>query len=557
MKKYQFALAALAPLVVMGCQGTIPDSGAASGGQGRGGAGDDDDGTSVVDPPSACAQGPSVGPNRWRRLTAAQYQRSVEDLLGLKADTTAFLSDSRTGPFKANALLPAQEGDVGAYNTAAQKLSQLAVADAPKLLDCDTNADGEDACAKRFIESFASRAFRRPLQAGEQESLQRVYQAGKEDSFALGIRMVVETVLQSPSFLYLVEKGEPAEDGLRKLTGYEVASRLSYVLSGTMPDAELMEAARDGNLSDAEGIRTQAKRLMAQPSFMKAASDFHIQLLGIDGLEDQSLISKGDGKFAEFDGAMRTSMVSEADRFVTYVLTKGEGSVKELLTAPYVFPDSKLKAVYGDDVALDEDGRAQVQDGSRHGLLTLAGVMSAHPHVPTPWGAVSRGNLVRKQFLCEEVPPPQIAVNFAMPANINELSPRERLRVHQEDPSCKGCHELMDNIGFGFENYDLLGRFRDKDDRGETVDASGELVGLDDGAFANAGEMSQKLAASAQVRNCLGKQWFRFALGRDPEEADVCTEQTLGKVLAEGNGNIERTVLSLVSSAAFRFNRGE
>lgn len=423
------------------------------------------------------------------------------------------------------------------------------------LLRCDTKAMGEDKCATQFIKSFGARAYRRPLTTDEEGAFAAVYNAGKEENFAAGIRLVVQAMLSSPSFLYLVEKGTPDENNLRKLTGYEVASRLSYVLTGTMPDADLFSAARAGDLDSVDGVRGYAKKLLNTDKFLKVAQEFHIELLGVDQITSDE-VSKAD-KFPAFDDATRKAMLDEPRNFINYVMTKGDGSIEELLSAPYVFPGN-LSKIYGDKVKADSDGRAEITDGSRKGLLTLAGVQAVHPKQLSSHAAVNRGHLVRRDLLCETVPPPKEAVDFTPPPNAKDLTAQELLREHQKNPTCKACHRLMDSIGFGFESYDQAGAYRTKDEGGHTIDASGEIVDLaSDGKFANAAGMADILAKAPEVRACVSTQWLRFALGRDPEEDDACSLQSLTASFSAGKGNIKDAVLSLVSSDAFRFNRGE
>lgn len=552
------------------CQGTIngkahlgPDGEGGQGGEG----GTDTPGTAgrpvgtggLGGASLACNDGPQVGTATWRRLTRSQYQATVEDLLGRKPDLKGFLPDTTTGPFGTNASLPAQEGDITTYATSAESLAAQAVTNLAALLNCDTQARGQDVCASEFISTFVARAYRRPLTSAETAAFAKVYAVGKEESFAMGIRLVIEAALESPSFLYVVEQGEPHGSGLRKLTNYEVASRLSYVLQGTMPDAQLFAAAKEGRLATAEGIRGQAERLLNTDKFIASASRFHTQLLGMETLTMPGVVTRDAEKYADFTDAMRAAMVGEPSRFVAYVLNKGEGSVEELLSAPYVFPTAPLGKIYGDQASPDEDGRAEIKDGSRMGLLTLAGVQASHPLVPTHYGAVIRGHMVRRDLLCDPVPPPTQAVKFEAPPNADMLTQQELLRVHQENPTCKGCHELMDPIGFAFERYDLIGRVRSKGTDGSPIDTSGVVANLegDDGVFDDTQGMIRKLAAAPEVRSCLATQWFRYTLAREPEEEDACSLSLLKAALGQGKGNVREAILSLVSSDAFRFRRGE
>lgn len=554
------ALVAGLPSAV-GCTGTVAgdttgmeaggnDSPGGSGGE----TGSTDPGTKAPPPVSACKGEPSVGAGPWRRLTAAQYSNTVRDLFGTAPDVASFLADSRTGQFTTNAGLPVEELDVDGYATVADATAKKLVQNVQAVVNCNTATTGEDQCAAQFIKDLGGRAYRRPLTAEEETRLKALYAVGKAESYATGIRVVVEALLQSPHFLYMVEPSSDSSKKLRSLTGYEIATRLSYLLTGSMPDAELFMAARSGTLSTVAGIKASAERLMTLPKFVAQVGNFYTELLSVDTVTQNQIVTKPAAK--NFDAALRATMVDEPRRFVDYVMTKGSGSIEELLTANYVLPTGGLVRTYGNP-KIDADGRAVMTDGSRSGLLTLASTQSVHPRIPTPSAAVNRGYMVRHEFLCETIPPPPGNVDFTPPPNAAELSAQQLLREHQTNPTCKGCHSLMDSIGFGFENYDLLGGYRTKDDRGNALDSSGEVTGLQgDGKFSNVREMTQKLAASPQVRACMATQWFRYALAREPADQDACTAQLLTEALSKGKGVLKDGLLALVVSDSFRF-KGE
>ena len=509
---------------------------------------------------SACGGTPKAAVGQWRRLTTTQYANTVRDLLGQVPSVSSFLTDSRTGPFKTNSSSPVQENEVGNYLESAATVATKAVTNMGGLLGgCNPSVTGgEDKCSAQFIKDFGARAFRRPLLPDEETALTVVYKLGKEESFATGIRMVIQAALQSPSFLYLVETGRSDPSGLRKLDGYEVASRLSYTLTGSMPSAELFAAAREGKLDSSSGVRTAAEKLLSSPNFVSQAAAFNAELIGIEDLADTSLVAKAP-KFANaFDVPMRAAMIEESRKFVEYVMNKGSGTVEELLSANYVFPTGPLAKVYGPNAKPDGDGRAVITDGTRKGLLTLAANLAVHPKQYSPSAAVNRGHLVRREFLCETVPPPSEAVDFTPPPGAEKMTAQELLREHQKNPTCFACHRLMDSIGFAMESYDALGAHRTKDDAGKSIDPSGEVVDLaGDGRFKNAGELAEILSRSPEVRTCMSTQWFRFALGRDPDEADACTQEQVKKAFTEGKGDIKQAILSLVASDSFRLNGGQ
>lgn len=539
------------------CSGSVSGPGSGNGGQddGEGGEGG---GSLPPEVAEACSDQPNVGPSKWRRLSTTQYKNAVTDLLGVAPDTKGFLFDSTTGPFATNTTLNPQDVDIAQYASAAEALAAKATADVNKLIDCDPRTQTEDACANRFIDNFATRAFRRPIESTEQSRLRELYKLGKAQSFTDGIRLVLQAILQSPSFLYLVERGQADGKGIVPLTDHEVAARLSFTLTATLPDSQLLAAAKDKKLSTAQGIRAEAMRLMNSPRFNEASITFATELLGLPSLTRGGFVTKSGGDAAMFDDSMRQAMLDEPRKFVDYVMNKGSGTVEELLSAPYVFPTGPLTKIYGPSLSPDGDGRAVISDGSRMGLLSLAGVQASHPHVPTIYGAVVRGNLVRRELLCMTIPPPNVAVKFEAPPNASQMSPQQLLRAHQDNDTCRPCHELMDPIGFGLERYDGVGRLKEKNGDGSQVDSSGEILGLENEyKFSDTQELLQTLATMPEVRRCMATQLVRFSLAREPDDADACAARKLQSVLADGKGNLRDAILTLVTSDAFRYRKGE
>jgi hypothetical protein len=497
-----------------------------------------------------------AGRGRWRRLTAAQYRNTVQDLLGLSADTSAFLQDSRTGAFATNAELPAESADIDHYQASAEKLAAAAVQNLQSLLGgCDPATLGEDACATRFIADFGAGAYRHSLSEAQAAALTKVYQVGKAESFSKGIELVVQAALQAPQFLYQVELGTESASALRPLDDYELASRLSYLLWNTMPDAELSQKASAGALGSPVELSAQAERLMQSDRFLESAALFHRQLFRVERLSQPGVVSKDPEAHPDYDDALRAALVAEANDFVRYLMRDAGSSVRSLLTARVGFPSASLAGVYG--AGAPTSGRFDVPDATRSGFLTLPAVMAAVPPIPTRHQAVMRGNLIRSELLCETVPPPNVAVNFELPPNADQLSNQELLRVHKDNPACSGCHELMDPIGFGFESYDGVGRYVTTTGGGEPIDVSGYVEGLDGAraAFTGAAELGEKLAASPSVRACLAKQWFRFALAREPVTGDECSLSSVTGALADGDGDMQQAVRTLVSSHAFRHRK--
>ena len=477
----------------------------------------------------------SVGGYHMMRLTSAEYDHTVRDLLGdVTSPASGFSPDEKVGPFDANVLAPPSEVMLEDYMQAAESLAAKAVEDIAALTGCGDTL-GTDACADTFIEAFGTRAYRRPLAADQAERLRAVYQAGKAlDGFAHGIELVVRAALQSPFFLYRVEVGAPIADapGIAELDGWEIASRLSYFLWDSMPDAELFEAAERGDLATPEGIEAQARRLLSSPRAEPMLAAFHIQWMGLG-----VTLQKDADAFPEFDDALIDSMRAETGLFATDVISSGDGSLSTLLTAPYTFADAALAAIYGvdrGDADPNELVRVELDPAQRGGLLTRLGVLSATSHIDRT-SVVLRGRFLRTVVLCSPLPPP--------PADVDVSN----VGADRTKPPCSNCHDLMDPMGRGLEQYDAIGRFLDG------ADADGALVGTDvDGAFQGGAELSARLAESAQVRDCVARQWFRFALGR-PENEQL-DERSLGAIdAAFDGGDLRELIVSLTLTDAFRF----
>jgi Protein of unknown function (DUF1592)/Protein of unknown function (DUF1588)/Protein of unknown function (DUF1595)/Protein of unknown function (DUF1585)/Protein of unknown function (DUF1587) len=522
------------------------------------GAGTDDTGGSTGDGPVAGCEAPSAGVTELRRLTAVQYENSVRDLLGYSGEATlGFSPDERVGPFLSNVGAPVSEVQVEQYMDAAEEIATWSIENVAALLPCDPSVVGEDECATAFIAEFAPRAYRRPLDAAELTRLQQVYADGKaEADFANGIRLVVQAALQSPWFLYHMEFGAAGtNDGeLVALTDHELAARLSYFVWNSMPDDTLFTAAGAGELATTQGLQAQVDRMLADPRARDTIAAFHLQWLGVDAIDS---LEKNPDTFPGFTPALALAMRAETAAFATHIVLDGDGLFDTLLTADFTLTeDPDLLALYGvtlppghvagDPVPLPADRRM--------GLLTQASVLARHAHV-NQTSPVHRGRLVRENLLCQPLPAPPPDVDNVPPTPDPDATTRERFEQHRADPSCAGCHSLIDPIGFTFEHYDGMGAWRDLE-AGKAVDASGELISTDvDGPIDGVLELANKLAQSDDVKRCVTRQWFRFATGRNEAPEDVCTNDALDTTFVESGGDIHVLIRDLVSSDSFRHRR--
>jgi hypothetical protein len=517
--------------------------------------------TSPTSDPGLDCTAVTVGATPLVRLNRNQYQNSVRDLLGVPAsaiDTSAIAEDEKVGPFASNTAAPVSELVIEQYMESAEALALAAAKKLEGLVACDRTQLGDDACAASFIDAFGRRAYRRPLATEEGASYQALYTAYVGSAgFADTLRIVVQTMLQSPSFLYHVELQPPAPgaDATVPLDAYELASRLSFFLASTTPDDALLDAAASGMLAtDPAELRAQAQRLLALRGASDTFASFHLQWLELDKLNG---LSKDTATYPSFDPALATAMRNETVHFVDYVLRHGDGKLDTLLTAPYSFPEGALFELYGvtQPAGADPAQPVQLDPAQRAGLLTQPSFLAVHAH-ENQSAPVQRGKVVIRNVLCESLPDPPPNVNTTPPDPSPNATTRQRFAIHESEATCAGCHKRIDGIGMGFEAYDGIGAFRTRDGT-QAVDASGTLMSTADldGPFDGVVDLEKKLASSAEVQQCVATQWLRFALGRIETDADRCSLAQLHQAFDASGHDVRALIVAVVMSDAFREKR--
>jgi Protein of unknown function (DUF1592)/Protein of unknown function (DUF1588)/Protein of unknown function (DUF1595)/Protein of unknown function (DUF1587)/Protein of unknown function (DUF1585) len=517
--------------------------------------GADDDG----DPVSQCGGDPAPGKSPIRRLSAWEYENTMADLLGDDSHPAAGFPQEGGSGFDNNAdVAGVTRLMADKYMQASEEIAARAVADLGTLLPCDPAAvsEGADehACIEQWIDGFGLRAWRRPLTAEERTGMLALYdEVRATDDLPTATGLVLQAFLQSPHFLYRVELGVPGEQGTAavRLGDYEMASRLSYFLWGSMPDQALLDAAAAGGLTTPEDVEAQARRMLDDPKTRRVVEHFNEQWLGTLRL---LTLEKDTTVFPEWSPELSAKQMQEAAAFVDHVYFEGEGTLSELLTAPYTFVDAELAAHYGLPAPAGAglhktDAAAGIE---LSGILSLGGVLSAYSLADTT-DPIKRGLFVREHLLCQIPPPPPDVIPELPPIDPNATT-RERFEQHRSDPVCAACHTLFDPIGFGFENYDAVGRWRTTEN-GQPVDASGELTAADvAGEFVGVRELGGKLAGSEDVAACMTRQWFRFAYGRtESEELDACNMETLTTMFAESDHDLRELLVALTQTDAFLF----
>jgi hypothetical protein len=512
---------------------------------GGGGSG----GKDLPPPPSTCKTD-QLGFSPLRRLTRVEYDNSIRDLLGVDLGLAKdFSDDERAGAFPSNFFSPISESQYGQYASAAAAAAAKAVERLPQLVPCAAGLQpgNEASCATQFIRQFGRRAYRRPLDDGEVSRYEALYRTGRADrDFGGGIELVVTAMLESPHFLYLVEGPGPLDQ-------HQLAARLSYFLWNAPPDAKLAGLADSGGLKTLEALRGEAKRMLSDPRAQDMIADFHTRWLD---LTDLAKIEKDPEVYGDFD-AIRPAIREETARFANHVVGEGDGKLETLLTANFTIANGPLAKLYGakSTAGAAEWQKTELDPAQRSGVLTQFAFLAAHGQEDS--APIFRGMAIREQLFCVDLPPPPPGADMELPPKTPTTTTRDRLKQHRVQADCASCHNLMDVLGYGFEAYDGIGRFRTME-AGKPVDDSGEILGTDvDGTFEGAGELMQRLVKSPQVQRCVATHWFRYALGRMETDLDSCTLDSVVGKFKNAQLRIPELVLALVESDGFRVRREE
>lgn len=515
--------------------------------------------------PSACAQvtGPSRSP--LRRLTRFEYNNAVRDLLGDDSEPArAFPSEELGNGFgndadtqSVSSLLAEQ------YSKVAENIALRATetpAALAKLDPCTASltAANEAACARTILDKLSARAYRRPALAAETDELLALFSAARTDAeFGVALATPIEGILQAPDFLYRIELGQPDASGRRRPSGNEMATRLSFLFWGTLPDDTLMAAAASGELQSAEGVRKHAQRLLDDPRAREVTRFFFDNLLPISSL---SQLVRDPMMYPGWTSEIGALMHEEAHQLIEHEIWSGSGSWPGILTAPYTFVNDALAAFYGmAPVQSATFQKVALDPSQRLGLLTQ-GALMAGTTTSNFTNPVIRGSFVAKQLMCRPLrlpSDPNILAMVKPPDPYSGKTARERYGAHSRDAVCATCHQQMDPIGLTFESFDAVGRFRTAEN-GVTIDTSGALPGTQI-TVQNALELVQALAAEEETQGCFVAHWLDFAYGRtlkQSDSADACLKEQLYSSFKASGYNIKQLLLELTQTDAFLYLPG-
>lgn len=482
---------------------------------------------------------------RFMRLTNAQWERAVQDILELDAppDKARFFQTPVAGAtdFVNNEAVLEVTNDLWAqYHLATKEVVQAFTAsDAPLQRIYAGNNPRE------FIETFGRRAYRRPLTEEEVDRLEEIFTvgaglSGTASSFTIGAGLVIEAMLQSPHFLYRTELGANGAP----LSGYEIASKLSFLLRGTTPSDELLDAAGRGELDSSANVVERARQMLEEPDALEVFRDFHAELFEFQRYTD---VTKD---LPEFNPAITAELEEASVRFFERIFTEGLG-VREVLTSTQGYVGPLLAELYGVQaprtMTLMDLGPERAGYFSQVPFLMLYG---DNEHAD----AIHRGVHLNYEVLCAEIPPPPAAIS--LPPATGGQTDRERVAAGTA-PCGNGCHDAYINpLGFAFENFDGMGRLRTTDN-GVPVDTSSSYPFADGTrSFANAPELMNIMATTEMAHACYAKYIAGYALQRDLAAADTeLVAQLMSASLNQGS-SMKQLLLDLIAHPAFLTRNG-
>lgn len=523
----------------------------AGGGSANAGGGSADAGGSADGGASDATCGPGSAP--LRRLTRAEFAKTAADLFG-EADLAVALPPDVVS-FPIGNLAEFQSvGVVGArgYFEVAQDLAKRATVNAAalaRLAACAGEPSPAASCARTTIETFATKAFRRKPTAQELTDLVNLHSSivAQGGTFAEAIRAVITAVLQAPEFLYRIEWG--TDDGpradLRRLSGDEMATRLSYLFWGGPPDEALRAAAQSGALLDPDGIAKEAARLLDDPRSRAGLAAFFDDFLQLELLPQ---LSRSDAAYSPVVGeALREG----TQRFLESQIFDHHASWQSVLTSNKAFVTGSVASLYGVQGVSGDSWQEVSLDSTRLGLLT-------HPSwlmVSVPTNAtnpVLRGYAINEKILCRHVPEEPPGVLNPPPEVPVEGTTRERFTQYTSAAVCRSCHQDMNQLGYAFEAFDSLGRYRTQDS-GKDIDTNVDVQGI--GPTKDAVDMVERLAALPETQACFAQRVAEFSLGKSlaSDPAGTCLKKDLARRFEASGYNVRQLLLDITQTDAFLY----
>jgi Protein of unknown function (DUF1592)/Protein of unknown function (DUF1588)/Protein of unknown function (DUF1595)/Protein of unknown function (DUF1587)/Protein of unknown function (DUF1585) len=486
--------------------------------------------TGIGAAPSSPSAELTGGPLVMRRLTADQYRNSVADLFGGVTLGGRFEPDARDDELIAVGTSKATvtPGGLEQYDRMAMGIAQQVVDPKKRkqFIPCKpADAAGpDDACARAFLSKVGHYLYRRPLTEQEASDEIKIAADGatRTKDFYFGLQLALATELESPHFLFVQERAEPDPNrpGGYRLTGQGMATRLSLLLWGSLPDPALLQAAETGELSKPDGLAKQVDRMIASPRFEVGVRAYFADMLQFDGFDS---LSKDAALYPNYSSDLGKQAQEQALRTIVDLLVTHNGDYRDIFTTNKTFLTPTLASTYNVPYTaqwgeFEEWMPVEMpKTMPQAGILTQIGFSALH----SSSGKTSptlRGKAIRELILCQEIPPPPANVDFSKFANAdgNKVSVRQAIEMHHANPACAGCHNLMDPLGLALENYDTSGAFR-MEDAHQPIDASGKL---DTASYKDAAGLGKAVHDSPRTTSCIVNRVYSYATGRPATAAE-------------------------------------
>jgi mono/diheme cytochrome c family protein len=495
-----------------------------------------------------------------RRLNRVEYNNTIRDLVGIDfhpaddfpSDDVGYGFDNigdvlSMAPILMEKYVDAAERIVDKAWHSPQALKRIMI--------CQPAENTKIDCARKILENFALRAYRRPLKGDEVDRLVGfVTQAEAQgDSFERGLQLALQAILVSPHFLFRIELDPQPNnpDAVHAVNDFELASRLSYFLWSSMPDEELFQLAKQGTLHKEESLEAQVRRMLKDPKSRSLVDNFAGQWLQLRSLKSAS---PDPALFPIFDDSLRSAMLKESALFFAAIMNE-DRSILDFLDADFTFVNERLARHYGmPGIKGEKLQRVGLTGDQRGGILTQAAILTVTSN-PTRTSPVKRGKWILENILGTPPAPP--------PPDVPELKEgqeltgtlRQRMVQHRANPNCAVCHERMDPLGFGFENYDAVGAWRTQDGK-FPIDPSGTLP--DGRSFKGPKELKAILKSKEkEFRRCFAEKMLTYGLGRGLEYFDKAAVEQITRNLAKDRNRFSALVIEIVKSDPFQKRRGK
>jgi len=503
------------------------------------------------------------GASRFPRLTHDQWRNATRDLLYLDERPAYPLNEAASsGTFASGAELGVGGTLWAQYQSAAEALANDVTGDADALnrILPDGLPTEPIARSRGFVEGFGLRVFRRPLSEDEATAYTAQFAEGASlypdlDPFAAGVRHVLAAMLQSPNFLYRVERSterDVDQPSAIPLDGWEIASRLSFALWNSIPDDELFRAAEAGELATEAGVREQATRMVNEPAADEMLRDFHERLLGVSGYLQ---ITRSTTVFPEYSDALRDiSMPGEVRHFLDDVMIEHDGGFRDLMTSRVTYVDGRLAPLYDIAGVSGEDFvRVELDPAERAGVLTMVGFLSANA-TSTETDPIHRGVFVARRILCEPLPAPPNNVPPLPPPSDMPRTMRDRVDEHTGRGTCgSSCHGgIINPLGFAFERFDALGRVQVLERTTMLPLDTSSVFAFDDSVqpFGGAVELAEIVAESRDAHRCYADHLAEYLFGERSVRRSVATRG--GNASLDDDASVREVAVEIVTHDLFR-----